>query len=67
LILNSQSPELATRRRALLARIVVFKGIRERADFMHLKRVLILAVLVAAAAILGKAGLHGGGWFNFTW
>ena len=33
---------------------------------MHLKRVLILAVLVAAAAILGKAGLHGG-WFNFTW
>jgi hypothetical protein len=34
---------------------------------MHLKRVLILAVLVAAAAILGKAGLHGGGWFNFTW
>ena len=34
---------------------------------MHLKRVLILAVLVAAAAILGKAGLHGGEWFNFTW
>jgi hypothetical protein len=24
-------------------------------------------VLVAAAAILGKAGVHGGGWFNFTW
>jgi hypothetical protein len=34
---------------------------------MHLKRVLILAVLVAAAAILGKAGLHGGEWLNFTW
>jgi len=34
---------------------------------MQLKRILILAVLVAVAAILGKAGVHGGGWFNFTW
>jgi len=34
---------------------------------MQLKRIVILAVLVAAAAILGKAGVHGDGWFNFTW
>jgi hypothetical protein len=34
---------------------------------MQLKRIVILAVLVAAAAILGKAGVHDGGWFNFTW
>jgi hypothetical protein len=34
---------------------------------MQLKRILILAVLVAAAAVLGKAGLYGGDWFNFTW
>ena len=34
---------------------------------MQLKRIVILAVLVAAAAILGRAGLHGAGWFNFTW
>ena len=35
---------------------------------MQLKRILILAVLVAAAAVLGKAGLHhDGSWFNFTW
>jgi hypothetical protein len=34
---------------------------------MQLKRFLILAVLVATAAVLGKAGVHGGPWFNFTW
>jgi hypothetical protein len=33
---------------------------------MHLKRVLTLVVLVAAAAVLGKAGA-GSEWFNFTW
>jgi len=34
---------------------------------MHLKRVLTLMVLVAAAATLGKAGVNGSDWFNFTW
>jgi len=34
---------------------------------MHLKRVLTLIVLVAAAAFLGKAGVNGSEWFNFTW
>ncbi len=34
---------------------------------MHAKHVLTLVVLVAAAAILGKAGVSGGEWFNFTW
>jgi hypothetical protein len=34
---------------------------------MQLKRILVLAVLVAIAAILGKSGLYGSDWFNFTW
>jgi hypothetical protein len=39
----------------------------EGRKFMHLKRVLTLIVLVAAAAFLGKAGVNGSEWFNFTW
>ena len=33
----------------------------------NLKRAFVLAVLVAAAAILGRAGLHSQSWLNFTW
>jgi hypothetical protein len=68
LMLNSQSPEVTMRRCVITARIRTHSRGRERAGrLMQLKRILILAVLVAVAAILGKAGVHGGGWFNFTW
>jgi len=43
------------------------RGYGKGRNVMQLKRFLILAVLVAGAAILGKAGVHGGPWFNFTW
>jgi hypothetical protein len=67
-MLNSQSPEVTMRGCAITARIRVHsRGSGKGGKTMQLKRILILAVLVAAAAILGKAGVHGGGWFNFTW
>jgi len=53
---------------AITARIRIHsRGSGKGGTLMQLKRIVILAVLVAAAAVLGKAGLHGGGWFNFTW
>ena len=65
---NSQSPEVTMRGGAITARIRVHsRGSGKGGTLMQLKRIVILAVLVAAAAILGKAGVHGGGWFNFTW
>ena len=64
---NSQSPEVTMRGCAGPVRIRIHsRGSGKGGTLMQLKRILILAVLVAAAAILGKAGLHGG-WFNFTW
>ena len=65
---NSQSPEVTMRGGAITARIRIHsRGSGKGGTLMQLKRIVILAVLVAAAAILGKAGLHGGGWLNFTW
>ena len=67
-MLNSQSPEVTMRGCFSTARIRVHsRGSGKGGTLMQLKRIVILAVLVAAAAVLGKAGLHGGGWFNFTW
>ena len=67
-MLNSQSPEVTMRGGEITARIRVHsRGSGKGGTLMQLKRIVILAVLVAAAAILGKAGLDGGGWFNFTW
>ena len=56
---NSQSPEVATRRHARASRLRVQSRQGEGRRFMHLKRVLTLMVLVAAAATLGKAGVNG--------
>jgi|KBSMisStandDraft_5_1062788.scaffolds.fasta_scaffold666621_2 hypothetical protein len=65
---NSQSPEVTMRGGAITTRIRVHsRGSGKGGTLMQLKRIVILAVLVAAAAILGKAGVHGDGWFNFTW
>ena len=67
-MLNSQSPEVTMRGGTINSRIRIHsRGSGKGGTLMQLKRIVILAVLVAAAAILGKAGLHGGGWFNFTW
>jgi hypothetical protein len=67
LMRNSQSPEGATRAQAVPATIRPHNRLGEGRTFMHLKRVVTLVALVAAAAILGKAGVAGNEWFNFTW